>query len=59
MARYTFSLDEQTALALRRLALHEERTQASQLRILIRREAQAKGVWTPQQRPHVITKASR
>ena len=59
MARYTFSLDEQTALALRRLALHEERTQASQLRILIRREAQAKGVWTLQQRPHVVTKTSQ
>ena len=58
MARYTFSLDEQTALALRRLAMYEERTQAAQLRILIRREAQSKGVWTPQQRPRVVNTSS-
>jgi hypothetical protein len=58
MTRYTFSLDEQTALALRRLAMYEERTQAAQLRILIRREAQSKGVWTPQRRPRVVNASS-
>ena len=45
--RYQVRLDDETLVALRRRAQQEERTMAAQLRIMIRREAQARGLWTP------------
>jgi len=53
--RYQIRLDEDTQVALRRLACAEERTMAAQLRIMIRREPQTTGLWTPA-RPLVVTK---
>ena len=53
--RYQIRLDEDTQVALRRLACAEERTMAAQLRIMIRREAQTRGLWTPA-RPLEVTK---
>lgn len=52
----TIRLDEDTAIALRRLADSEDRSQAAQLRVMIRSEAQKRGLWTPR-RPSVVATA--
>jgi hypothetical protein len=44
---FTLRLDEDTTVALRRLAHAEERSMAAQLRIMIRKSAQERGLWTP------------
>jgi len=44
--RYQVRLDDETALALRRLADSEERSMAAQLRHMIKIEAAKRGLWT-------------
>lgn len=45
--RYSLRLDDETLIALRRLAHADDRSMAAQVRILIRREAAQRGLWTP------------
>ena len=45
--RLTLRLDEETSIALRRLSQAEERSMAAQVRIMVRLEAQRKGLWEP------------
>lgn len=45
--RFTLRLDEETTVALRRLATLNERSMAAQLRLMVRTEATKAGVWTP------------
>ena len=45
--RFTLRLDDETTVALRRLATLNERSMAAQLRLMIRAEAAKAGVWTP------------
>ena len=56
--RLTLRIDEDTMLALQRLADAEDRTKAAQLRILIRAEAQKRGLWTPS-RPRAVATTAR
>jgi hypothetical protein len=49
--RFQLRLDEETRIALSRLALAEERSASAQLRHMIRTEAQKRGLWTPSLRP--------
>jgi len=45
--RFQLRLDEDTRVALARLALADERSASAQLRHMIRQEAQKRGLWTP------------
>lgn len=54
--RYTLRLDEDTLIALRRIADAEERTMAAQIRLMVRTEAAKRGLWTPR-RPTAVPKA--
>ena len=51
--RYQVRLDEETLLALRRLADADDRSMAAQLRSMIKAEAAKRGVWTPR-RPQAV-----
>ncbi len=44
--RYQVRLDEETLIALRRLADSDERSMAAQLRHMIKIEAAKRGLWT-------------
>ena len=54
--RYSLRLDEETLLALRRLADAEDRSMAAQVRQLVRAEASKRGLWTP--RPPTLVKGA-
>lgn len=56
--RFTFTIDEETARALDRLADHEMRTRSKCILFLIRSEAMKKGLWTPQ-RPEIVRAQSK
>lgn len=58
MPRYELELDEDTRVALRRLAVATERSAAGVIRHLIRSEAARKGVWTPEQ-PRLVRDNAR
>lgn len=45
--RFSVKFDQDTLLALRRLADANERTMAAQLRYMVRHEAASKGLWLP------------
>jgi hypothetical protein len=45
--RFSLSLDEETTVALRRLAGADERSMAAQLRYMIREAAMRRGLWEP------------
>jgi hypothetical protein len=45
--RFQLRLDEDTRVALARLALADERSASAQLRHMIRQEAQKRGLWVP------------
>ena len=44
--RYQVRLDEETLIALRRLADADERSMAAQLRYMIKSDASKRGLWT-------------
>lgn len=56
--RYQVRMDDETYTALRRLASAEERSMAAQLRLLVRQEAQKRGLWT-YVRPAAVSAASK
>lgn len=45
--RFTFDVDEDTVLALRRLADADSRSMAAQVRWMIRDSAMRRGIWQP------------
>lgn len=54
----TLRLDDETTLALQRLAAYEGRSGNAQIKILIREAAAAKGLWTPV-RPALVKTGTR
>lgn len=53
---FRFWLDDDTRLALQRLANAEDRSMASMLRILVRKAAAERGLWRPT-RPSLVDSA--
>lgn len=58
MSRYELDLDDETRLALRRLADADDRTAAGVIRHLIKATAQNRGLWTPSRPRLVVSDAS-
>lgn len=57
MSRYELELDDDTRKALHRLSVADQRSAAGTIRYLIRKTAESRGLWTPQQPKAVVRPA--